>query len=451
MQDHLETFLVQGRDNSQPRAVPSAQDSLRAFLECGVHRFGVVRFLCRQCGYDVFVAYSCKRRLACPSCDSKRAVIESSRALAELLPRVPYRQWVLVVPKRLRYFVHRNPALSGELSRILADALARLYRDRSGTNTHASPAQVHMVQRFGSKINLHVHVHAVVSDGVFVLEEGRLKFHPAAEPSAQDVADLSRRLKRRILMRMLRLKALPEESAREMLARPHGGFSINGEVRVEADDRAALERLLRYVLRPALSLQRLSYKPEQELVRYRPKKGRPGDPEVFEWKPVEFLARFARLIAPPRLHLVRYYGALGPRSGLRAAVTGAAREGLAYQELQAGVPADGFCAVIASAQGVILSVFKRAAKSWAACLRKVFEVDPIQCPFCRTEMAPVAVITDDHELHRLLANLGLPTEFPKTKPARSPPLPYCGEDSQIDPAVEAWEGKDDRPADDWAA
>ncbi|MBI4678528.1 MAG: transposase zinc-binding domain-containing protein [Elusimicrobia bacterium] len=79
-------------------AVPAAEDSLRAFLECGIHRFGVVRFRCADCGESVFVPFSCKRR-SCPTCDSKRASAESAIAMDGLLPRVPYRQWVLVLPK----------------------------------------------------------------------------------------------------------------------------------------------------------------------------------------------------------------------------------------------------------------------------------------------------------------------------------------------------------------
>jgi hypothetical protein len=34
MQDHLETFLVQDRENPVLRIAPSAEDSMRAFLEC---------------------------------------------------------------------------------------------------------------------------------------------------------------------------------------------------------------------------------------------------------------------------------------------------------------------------------------------------------------------------------------------------------------------------------
>lgn len=58
-------------------------------------------------------------------------------------------------------------------------------------------------------------------------------------------------------------------------------------------------------------------------------------------------------------------------------------------------------------------------------------------------MVPVAVILDDAELVRVLAHLGLVTEFPRTKPARSPPLPLGGEDSQVEPAAHAWDGGDD--------
>ena len=89
-QDHLET-LVADRGEDAPRLTGPAESSLRAFLECGIPRFGVVRFLCRGCGSDRFVPFSCRRRIACLSCDAKRASIESALAVEGLLPRVPYR------------------------------------------------------------------------------------------------------------------------------------------------------------------------------------------------------------------------------------------------------------------------------------------------------------------------------------------------------------------------
>jgi DNA-binding transcriptional MocR family regulator len=62
----------------------------------------------------------------------------AARAYRELA-FVPYRQWVLVVPKRLRYFLNHNPALAGELSRIFADEINRFLCQ----NTTGTPAQLH--------------------------------------------------------------------------------------------------------------------------------------------------------------------------------------------------------------------------------------------------------------------------------------------------------------------
>lgn len=173
-----------------------------------------------------------------------------SRALDELLPRVAYRQWVLVLPKRIRWFVRRDARLSGEVARILGEVLTARLASRAHAPQGAAPAQFHALQRFGATVNLHIHDHAVVSDGAFALEEGRLRFYPAPEPSTEELAELIERLRRRILKRMKDLGAVPEEVIASMLTWPHLGFSLNADVRVESEDRAALGRLLCYVLRP---------------------------------------------------------------------------------------------------------------------------------------------------------------------------------------------------------
>ncbi len=160
--DHLETHLAERARQRDAPAHPCAESSLRAFLECGIPRFGVARFRCKDCGDSRFVPFSCKRRMACPSCDAKRAVVESGHALEELLADVPYRQWVLVLPKRLRWFVHRDARLPGEISRLLALALTDFYVQRCVAPKDAAPAQLHVLQRFGSSVNLHLHDHAVV-------------------------------------------------------------------------------------------------------------------------------------------------------------------------------------------------------------------------------------------------------------------------------------------------
>ena len=428
------------------RPEPCAEDSLRAFLGCGVHRFGVVRHRCEKCGDSLLVPFSCKRRMACPSCDGKRSALGSAKATQELLPEVPYRQWVLVLPKRLRYFVHRDKRLPGELSSILATLLRRHYARNAPKG--AVPAQMHAIQRFGSRVNLHVHVHAVVSDGSFTLTEGVLRFHPAEPLTVQESAELSRLVRRKVLLRMRRLGAVPEEVLEELLARPLGGFSLDGSVRIEAEDREGLARLVGYILRPAISVKRLTYRAEEGVVRYLPRKGHDGILDVVEFKPADFMARFARLIPPMRAHLVRYHGALGPRSPLREAVTRAAKEKANFQLIREGLALVGVRGTAASMARVARKAARSLVRGWASCLGRIFEVDVIKCARCGGTMKAIASIRDDVELERLLRHVGLEADFPKTRPARAPPAAWAGEDSQVDPTVDAWDGKDAQPADD---
>ena len=73
------------------------------------------------------------------------SLVESGHVLEELLADVPYRQWVLVIPKRLRYFVHRDKHLPGEISGLLAQALTDFYRRRAAAPKDAAPAQFHVL------------------------------------------------------------------------------------------------------------------------------------------------------------------------------------------------------------------------------------------------------------------------------------------------------------------
>ena len=80
------------------------------------------------------------------------------------------------------------------------------------------------------------------------------------------------------------------------------------------------------------------------------------------------------------------------------------------------------------------------------------QVDPVRCEKCGGSMKLVAVILDDRELDRILANQGWPTEFPKTQASRAPPgSAERGEDvSQADPRGEDWDERQDFPS-EWPA
>ena len=51
---------------------------------------------------------------------------------------------------------------------------------------------------------------------------------------------------------------------------------------------------------------------------------------------------------------------------------------------------------------------KKASKSWAALIRRVFEIEPLICPRCASPMRIKSFITDTKEVKRLLDHLGIP-------------------------------------------
>jgi anaerobic ribonucleoside-triphosphate reductase len=44
----------------------------RRYLECGILAYGFARARCPDCGHDFLVAFSCKGRGLCPSCNARR-------------------------------------------------------------------------------------------------------------------------------------------------------------------------------------------------------------------------------------------------------------------------------------------------------------------------------------------------------------------------------------------
>ena len=125
--------------------------------------------------------------------------------------------------------------------------------------------QVH-IHRFGSSLNGHLHFHVCAVDGVFEEVPGQgdadadddadvqssppgIIFHPASAIDETAVAQVQTDLRRRILRAFVGLGLLESCDAREMLGYEHSGFSVDAGVCIEAYDRAALDRLLRYCAR----------------------------------------------------------------------------------------------------------------------------------------------------------------------------------------------------------
>ena len=136
------------------------------FLDCGLLKHGFARVRCAACRAEFLVAFRCKGRGFCPSCQARRLAEWSLWLDEHLLAPVAHRQVVLTLPKRLRaYFLHDRRRL-GPLSRVAARTL-RDYVQAAVGECEALPRLIVCVQTFGSVAHLHPHLHVLMSDGGF--------------------------------------------------------------------------------------------------------------------------------------------------------------------------------------------------------------------------------------------------------------------------------------------
>ena len=102
------------------------------------------------------------------------------------------------------------------------------------------------------------------------------------------------------------------------------GFSLHAGVAAARHERRKLERLCRYITRPAIAEPRLSLTPSGS-VRYQLKTPyRDGTTHVI-FEPLDFMARLVALVPRPRVNLTRFHGLFAPNSKYRARVTPAKR------------------------------------------------------------------------------------------------------------------------------
>ena len=168
-----------------------------------------------------------------------------------MFPRLPVRQWVLSVPKRLRYFMQRDGVVLNMVLRIFLRVIAQSLQTHAPGTANVDTAALHIgavafIHRFGSSLNEHVHFHVCVVDGVFEAVAGEegvcdgVIFHPATGVYADTVAQVQASLRLPLLRAFVGRGLLEGFEAKEMLAYRHSGFSVDTSVCIAAHDRAGL-------------------------------------------------------------------------------------------------------------------------------------------------------------------------------------------------------------------
>ncbi len=190
------------------------------------------------------------------------------------------------------------------------------------------------------------------------------------------------------------------------------GFSLHAGVATKTCERKKLERLCRYISRPAVSEKRLALT-SQGKVRYQLKTPyRDGTTHVI-FEPLDFIAKLAALVPKPRVNLTRFHGVLAPNSKHRIDVTPAKR-GKGSSKKQD-----------TSNKGKMTPVGKYKEMTWAQRLKRVFNIDITVCNRCAGEVKIIACIEDPAVIKKILAHLdaksGAPVSVNQLPEPRAPP------------------------------
>ena len=461
VQEHFATFVAM-HDQSERPLPPYVLSEFASFIKCGILAHGFCRVYCAHCGYDRLVAFSCKKRGFCSPCISRRMSGTAAHLVDRVLPLVPMRQWVLTVPHPIRYLMSYDPELC---SRVVTEHvrsvfiwLRRKAKAELGlrSTTDAQAGAVTALQRFNSAAALSVHIHSVVTDGVFVrTPDGQsVTFRALSAPTNADIAAVAWSTCRRVVAylrkqgrwtdatdagddsgdafaqeqpglaqcytgsvlgilvlgpragtRVIRLRG---QAASTDPFRPRfaNGFDVHAGVRVFAHDRKGLERLCRYLLRPPFSRERLTRRPDGN-VQLRLKRAFRCGTTHMVFEPLDFLSKLAALVPPPRAHLVRYSGVFAPNAKLRPLVVPQPQD-----DVQP-------CCHDGEGEKDSASLFSRRA-SWAQLMARVFEIDVLECPKCKSRMQRISIITEPSVIRAILNSVGMPADSPRSYPAKLP-------------------------------
>jgi len=449
---HWKTFLAEVEERGEmsaslPRFVVG---EFERYLACGILAHGFARVRCAACGDELLVAFSCKGRGFCPSCTSRRMHDTAAHLVDRVIPQVPVRQWVLSLPRWARFLLARDPRLITRTLDLALRAIFAQQRRRARRAGALAPrtGAVTFVQRFGGALNLNVHFHCIIPDGVFVREDGQVRFVGLAPPCGDAVMAVLRRIVARLepLLRprlaatdgdarpvdalgTAQAEALhsqgaapPDTGRAKKRAAYLAGFSLHAAVHLHANDREGLAHLCGYGARPAFSQERLSELPDGRLA-YRLKRPLGDGRQIVLLQPTEFLRRLATLVPPPRAHLIRYHGVFAPASRWRSQVIPPLRECTpSTPPCASAVPSeDPAPAATGTPPGQATAEVRRPSDSsripWAELLMRVFREDVLACP-CGGRRVVLAYLTQPGPVKTILDHLGLPSTGPPLAPAR---------------------------------
>jgi hypothetical protein len=297
--------------------VPVQEQALRDIMACRTAVLGGHLYRCDRCTFEQ-PEYNCCGNRHCPKCQSRRKEQWLEARRAELLP-VEYFHLVFTLDHRINPLAIGEPRLIyGLLFRSVADTLLGFARNPKWLG--ATPGILIFLHTWGQKMDLHIHVHCIVTGGGLTKEGAwrSAKPHflfPVSKLSEVFRAKFLDSLRRALANHEVRLpksetadgsiaEFIQSCKAHEWVVYAKGSY---------ADPEGIFEYLSRYTFRTAIGNERLIDQ-NGEQVRFRYRDYAHGNKsKTLALEPQEFIRRFLLHVLPKRFMRVRSYGLLANR------------------------------------------------------------------------------------------------------------------------------------------
>jgi hypothetical protein len=348
------------------------------------------------------LAFSCKGRWFCPSCHQKKVLLFGEFIKESVAYPLPHRQYVFSLPKMLRVYFRNNRELLKRLCQIANECLLEYLRQVT-RQPDGQLGMIMTIHTFGEYMGYNCHLHALVADGLFSPSG---MFYVAPKLSTKPLEQLFRV---RVLKMLVEEGPLGKEMARKLLSWKHSGFSVHNGKPIQRGDDDGLERVAQYIIRNPFSEKKMTYNDQSGMVIYRSRKHANTKRNFEVFSAQEFIAAITQHIPDKGFQMVRYYGWYSNRARGERAKQAAER-----------AEVENPC----NLQVIDVSDYeprRLPSKKWRELIKKVWEVDPFECPRCGAEMKMIALIDDSAVIEKILRHLGLLTA--DALPVRAPPEP----------------------------
>jgi len=338
-------------------------DTVEKFLNCNDLKqgFGVAR--CPNCGTAYIVPFSCKKHLICPSCRMKKLLEFSEWLEQEVLLDLAHRHWVLTLPLEIREYFRGNGHLQNKLietgCRLMMHAYKKFAGVKWGDWKKIRPGVIGILQTFGGQLNYNPHCHLVTLDGILIERKGKEELFKSVTYINYRYLKIAWR--ERILRLLINYRKMNSNEAHWFRLKYSKGFMVNGQIKDTVNDYNIKHRLCQYMARGIISNRNILYysrHKKEVIIQY--KYDRKYHKRKFHI--YDFMASILQHVDNITQH-TRYYGAYSN------VIRGRRR-------------AEGKQANPKS-KGIDRGEFKI---KWRDLIWKIWEIDPLICVTCGTEM-----------------------------------------------------------------